>query len=144
VNGIDEPILEAGTDPGAEFVPGAGPDDVERVLEPVRINVKDVQAALQKGTGIANDFAGESIGANLRMSDLESSLIAPGIVRYLESRPQLAAAAIAGGNEYLQLVIGSGVYGIRVARERTATLEQRETEKADESAAPALELGGSV
>ena len=116
----DEP--GEGFDPGAEFVPdAAAPVDQP---EPIRFGVDAVKKALRTSTGALNDFAGSTVKADLQMSEFEAGLIAPGLVKYLEARPALAATVAAGGNEYLQAAVGMGVYGVRVTRERAKALQE--------------------
>ena len=116
---------DGGFEPGAAFEPTTAPEgEPTAPIEPVTFGVGAVKQALRAGTGALNDLAGDTVQADLQMSELEAGLIAPGVVKYLEARPRLAATVAAGGNEYLQAAFGMGVYGVRVSRERAKAIEQ--------------------
>lgn len=134
----DQP--KEGTDTGAPFVPGKAPDVAEKVIEPPKLPTTDVIAAmLRAGSGKANEIAGERAKCNLQLTAWEARMIAPGIRRYLEARPALAATMAAGGNEYLMAGVGMTWAGGRMALERhrklAAELEAEEA-AADAATAP--------
>ena len=123
-----EPDEPGGFDPGEPFEAAAAPP--EPMPEPIRFGTGAVKKALIASTSALNGVAGETVHADLTMTDFEAGLIAPGVVKYLEARPRLAATVAAGGNEYLQAAVGMGVYGVRVARERAKALAEQ-AEQAD-------------
>jgi hypothetical protein len=139
---MTDAVQEAGEgfDPGEAWTPDGSEAGYESryekavapsdVFEAPKLSASKVAKALRTTTGYLNDVAGEKARADLQMSDTEAALIAPGLVKYLESRPQLAATVAAGGNEYLQASFGLAVYGVRVTRQRAAALESEEAAEA--------------
>lgn len=122
---------ESGIDGGEAFQPADTPEPTTKLDDrPVPVSIPKLEAAkvaeqLRKATGHLDNLAGDGFGAELQMTEWEASMAAPALVAYVNSRPKVAAAVAAGGNEYLKGVVGLGAYGLRVTRERARTIEAR-------------------
>lgn len=132
---------QEGTDPGEAFVPGATPEGVDQVVQPVKLADETIAKALRSATGKANELAGEKAKCNLEMTAFEAGLIAPGVRRYLEARPALAATMLAGGNEYLRAGVGLTWYGGRVTLERHRAIAAELEAEAETTPPPASSTG---
>lgn len=116
-----------GFDPGPTFNPDDAPDEgvlgkPDAAVLPKGLNDAKIAKALRDLTGGLNQMAGERVGADLTLTEFEAGMIAPGIRKYAESRPQVAA--VLDGNEYAKAAVGLGIASWRIAGERAETLRQ--------------------
>lgn len=131
---------QEGTDAGAPFVPDAGPAAVDQVVQPPKLPSTEVIAAmLRAGTGKANKVAGERAKCNLQLTEWEAKMMAPGVRRYLEARPALAATVLTDGNEYLMAGVAMTWAGGRMYLERHRNIAAEL--EAEAAAAPAPATG---
>lgn len=137
---------DAGFDAGEPFAPPVDGEDVGAVeaapVSPDEVSAKpltdaQVKKMLLSATGQVDAFAGERVGADLKMTDFEAGLIAPGLAMYANSRPAVAAAL--GGNEYLKAAAGLGIYGVRVVGERADTIRRANAEAEAAQEMPEIE-----
>lgn len=113
-----------GFDAGEPFVadaaPSVEPNEPLKVPAPALqpVTAKWVEEQLHEGTAHLHELLGERARADLRVTDLEAGLMAPGLARYLNSRPAAIAAVQGPAADYLKLGAGSTLYGLRIAGER--------------------------
>jgi hypothetical protein len=115
----------AGFDPGPAFDPGTAPAAGEErgpIEPPKLLTVPEMKRMLLDASKLANEHVGDTTKSNLAMTELEASLIAPGLVRYANARPQVLATFT--GADYLKLFVGGGMYATRNVRERRATIAE--------------------
>lgn len=125
--------MEDGFDGGPEFVPlpddapaPAGPPIPEPAPAGPQVKPGQVAEFLQALTGAVGSITGGTDGpvaADLRMTDDEAKMIAPGLAEYVNRVP--AAAAVVGSGHIGTMVLGLAAYAGRIVQERRANLAHR-------------------
>jgi hypothetical protein len=115
----------AGFDPGPAFDPSSAdvaPEERGPVEPPKLLTVPEMKKMLLEASKLADAHLGDASRSDLSMTELEASLIAPGLVRYANARP--AVLATFSGADYLKLAVGTLMYTGRNLKERRDTIAE--------------------